>query len=135
MLNEIASHMAEHGHGNEAIELFAALAEMEPTSRSNMLVNMGNAYLRLDNVASALKSLQAAIKVDPNNALAFRRLGDFEDEHGTAEKAAVNFALACELDPDNPSHHACAGTAYLRLQEYERAAFHLRKSLEIFPKS
>jgi tetratricopeptide (TPR) repeat protein len=132
-LNEIAAHMAEHGHASKAIEIFSDLAEMEPASRSTMLVNMGNAYLRLNNVSFALKSFQDALKVDPNNVLAFRRLGDFEDEHGTAEKAAENFTRACELDPDNSSHHACAGTAYLRLQEYERATSYLRKSLEIFP--
>jgi len=132
-LNQIAAHMAEHGHASKAIEAFSALAEMEPASRSTMLVNTGNAYLRLNKVDSALKSFKDALKVDPNNALAFRRFGDFEDEHGSVEKAAEYFARACELEPDNPSHHACAGTAYLRLQEYERATFHLRKSLAIFP--
>lgn len=133
VLNEIAVHMAEHGHASKAIEIFSALAEIEPESGSTMLVNIGNAYLRLNNVAFALKSFQDALKGDPNNALAFRRLGDLEDEHGTADKAAEYFTRACELEPDDPSHHACAGTAYLRLQEYERAASHLRKSLEIYP--
>jgi tetratricopeptide (TPR) repeat protein len=133
VLNGIAAHMAEHGHAQKAISMFSSLAELEPASQSTMLVNMGNAYLQLNDSASALKVYQDALKVDPTNALAYRRLGDFEDDHGTTKKAADYFARACELEPNNPSHHACAGTAYLRQQDHERASTHLRKSLEIFP--
>lgn len=131
-LNQIAAHMAENGHERKAIEVFSALAEMEPSSRSMMLVNMGNAYLHLNSNVSALKSFQDAIKADSNNALAFRRLGDFENENGSIETAVEYFIRASALEPDDPSHHACAGTVYLRLNNYELATAHLRKSLEIF---
>jgi hypothetical protein len=33
--------MAEHGHANKAIELFQALADAVPNSRSIMMVNIG----------------------------------------------------------------------------------------------
>lgn len=132
-LNKIAAHMSENGHAKKAIELFSDLAEIEPSSRSTLLVNIGNAYLNLNDDASALKSFQDAIKADSTNALAYRRLGDFEDENGSIDKAADYYARASTLEPDNPSHLACAGTAYLRLQKYEIATSFYRKSLEILP--
>lgn len=132
-LNKIAAHMAEHGHARKAIELFQSIADAEPESRSIMLVNVGNAHFRLDDRQSAIGFFQQAIKADPENALAYRRMGDMENENGLIEKAADYFARACALEPDNASYHASAGTAYLQLKDSDRAATHLRRSVEIFP--
>ncbi|MBR0689904.1 protein kinase [Bradyrhizobium manausense] len=52
-LNKIAAHMAEHGHEKGAIELFQELAAIAPESRSIMMVNIGNAQLRLGDIESA----------------------------------------------------------------------------------
>lgn len=132
-LNKIAAHMAERGHARKAIELFQALADAEPASRSIMLVNIGNAHLRLDERQSAIDSFQRAIKTDPENALAYSRLGDLENENGGIEKAAAYFGRACTLEPENFSYHASAGTAYLQLKDNDRAATHLRRSIDLFP--
>jgi tetratricopeptide (TPR) repeat protein len=132
-LNKIAAHMAEHGHAKKAIELFEAIAEADPDSRSIMLVNIGNAHLRLRDTQSAIDSFQWAIKTDPENALAYARLGDVENENASIEKAAGYFERACALEPENFSYQARAGTAYLLLKDYDQAATHLRHSVEIFP--
>ncbi|MEQ9173361.1 MAG: tetratricopeptide repeat protein [Alphaproteobacteria bacterium] len=132
-LNKIAAHMAEHSHARKAIDLFQAIAAAEPDSRSIMLVNMGNAHLRLDDRQSAIDSFQRAIKADPQNALAYSRLGDMENENGRIEKAAGYFGRACALEPENSSYHASAGTAYMQLKDNDRAATHLRRSTELFP--
>jgi tetratricopeptide (TPR) repeat protein len=132
-LNEIAVHMAEHGHAKKAIELFQALADAVPSSRSIMMVNIGNAQLRLGDTRSAANSYQQAIKADPTNALAYSRLGDLENDNGRNDKAADYFARACELAPQNPTYHASAGTAYLQREDYNRATAHLRRSVELFP--
>jgi predicted Zn-dependent protease len=42
-------------------------------------------------------------------------------------------ARACTIEPDNASYHASAGTAYLQLKDNDRAAAHLRRSVELFP--
>jgi eukaryotic-like serine/threonine-protein kinase len=133
VLNKIAAHMAEHGHAKKAIALFHSLAELNPDSRSTMLVNIGNAHLRLGDRASAVSSFTRAINVDADNALAHSRLGDLEDEDGRYDRAAAYFAKACELESENWSHHACAGTAYLRNQNFARARSHLQRSVELFP--
>lgn len=133
VLNEIAAHMAEYGHARRAIEMFESLAEMEPASRSIMLVNIGNAYMRLGERASAVSSFEQAIQVDSKSALAYSRMGDLEDEDGRTEKAASYFARACELEPENWRYHASAGTAYLRNQRLAQAKLHLQRSTELFP--
>lgn len=132
-LNKIASHMAEHGHAKKAIELFQAIADSDPDSWSTMLVNIGNAHLRLGDRQSAIDSFQRATKAGPKNALAYSRLGDMESENGRIEKAAGHFARACTLEPENSSYHSSAGTAYLQLEDYNRATTHLRRSVELFP--
>jgi tetratricopeptide (TPR) repeat protein len=132
-LNKIAAHMAEHGHANKAIELFHALADAVPDSRSIMMVNIGNAQLQLGDSRSAVNSYQQAIKADPTNALAYSRLGDFENDNGRNDKAADYFIRACELDPQNATYHASAGTAYLQRKDYNRAIAYLRRSVELFP--
>lgn len=132
-LNKIAAHLAEHGHAKKAIGLFEAIADAEPESRSIMLVNIGNAHLRLDDRQSAIESFQQAIKSDPENALAYSRLGDMENDSGSIEKAVGYFARACTIEPDNASYHASVGTAYLQLKDNDRAATHLRRSVELFP--
>jgi superkiller protein 3 len=133
LLNEIAAHMAEYGHAKKAIAIFESLAEMDAGSRSTMLVNLGNAHVRLGDRTSAVSLFTQAIKLDPKNALAYSRQGDLEDEDGRTERAEVCFAKACELDPENWSYHARAGTAYLRNQNLARAILHLRRSVELFP--
>lgn len=133
VLNEIAAHMAEYGHARRAITMFESLAEMEPASRSIMLVNIGNAYMRLGDRASAVSFFKRAIEVDSLNALAYSRIGDLENEDGRSANAATYFAKACELEPENWTYHASAGTAYLRNQKLAQAQSHLRRSAELFP--
>jgi tetratricopeptide (TPR) repeat protein len=131
-LNQIAAHMAEHGHAAKAIQLFQTLAEAVPESRSIMMVNIGNAHRRLGDSWSAANSYQLAIKTDPTNALAYSRLGDLESDSGRNDKAAVYFARACEFEPESSIYHASAGTAYLQQEDYNRATVHLRRSSEIY---
>jgi tetratricopeptide (TPR) repeat protein len=132
-LNKIAAHMAEHGHAKNATELFQALADAEPNSRSIMMVNIGNAHLQLGDSPSAAASYRQAIQLEPTNALAYSRLGDLENDDGSYDKAVPYFARACELDPQSATYHASAGTAYLQLQDYNRATQYLRRSVELFP--
>jgi tetratricopeptide (TPR) repeat protein len=133
VLNTIAAHMAEHGHEKKAIDLFQELADLEPASRSIMMVNIGNAQLRLGDSQSAVLSYRKAIETEPENALGYYRLGDLSSEDGRNDKAAEYFARACELESDNPRYHSLAGTAYLQEKDFHRAVTYLRRSIELFP--
>jgi tetratricopeptide (TPR) repeat protein len=132
-LNRIAAHMSEGGHEESAIDLFRSLASISPDAKSMMLVNVGNAQLRLDDEKSAAASFLQAVEADPENALAHCRLGDLEFDAGRNEEAAEYYARACELEPDNWRYHKFAGTAYLQNADYDQAIEHLRRSVEIFP--
>ncbi len=132
-LNDIAVHMSEGGHAKGAIEVFRGLAETVPESRAVMMVNVGNAQLKLGDVGSAAESYRQAIKADPDDALPHSRLGDLEADGGRNGKAAEYFARACELEPENWRYQGFAGTAYLQEANYARAATYLGRSVEIFP--
>ena len=101
-LNTIAAHMAENGHAKMAIALFQALADTAPASRSNILVNVGNAYLKLGAISSAASSYRLAIEADSSNALAHSRLGDLEFDRACYDEATNLFARACSLGPQIP---------------------------------
>jgi tetratricopeptide (TPR) repeat protein len=97
-----------------------------------MMVNIGNAQLKLGNVETAADSYRQAIEADPDDALPHYRLGDLEADGGRYGKAAGYFARACELEPENWRYQGFAGTAYLQEADYARAAAYLGRSVEIF---
>ncbi len=133
VLNKIAAHMVENGHAKKAIEVFQSLMGTDTKTQSTLLVNIGNAYLKLGNRDSAMSSFRQAIKIESGNALAYSRIGDLKNEDGDYENAAVYYAKACELKPDNHSYHAEAGTAYLRIHNFAKSKLHFKRSLELFP--
>lgn len=132
-LHRIAADMSELGHEEGAIDLFRGLAEVSPESRSTMMVCIGNAQLRLGDEGAAAQSFRQAIAADPDDALAYCRLGELESDNGRNGEAAEYFARACELEPENWRYQGFAGTAYLQEADYGRAADYLRRSVELFP--
>ncbi|MES2939741.1 MAG: tetratricopeptide repeat protein [Pseudomonadota bacterium] len=133
VLNEVAAHMAEYGHSHEAIDLFETLAQIAPESRSIMLVNIGNAQNRSGDIEAARQSFLQALGVQPQNALAHRRLGDLDTDANNLGIAAQHYANACRYDPDNAEVHALAGAAFLNIQDIKRAVTHLTRALDLFP--
>lgn len=60
-------------------------------------------------------------------------IGNLADEDDRYDMEATYFAKACAFDSGNWSHHACAGTAYLRSGNFDRARSHPRRSVDLFP--
>jgi len=132
-LNQVAAHMAEHGHAEEAIKIFREIATVEADSLAVMLVNIGNAQINLGAEDAAAASFKEAIEADPSYALAYRRLGNLEDWNENPLQAAEYYVKACACEADNPLCHSSAGTAFLNCGEWQRAREFLSTSVRLLP--
>src|SRR6185437_6996117 len=134
-LNKIGADMSQHGHAAKAIEVFQALAKSVPVARSMMLVNIGNAQIELGELDAAMNFYKQAIEIDPSNALAYSRLGDwyYASEDDRDDEAVQCYVHACEKDSDSAIYPASAGSTYLRLKNFGLAKQYLEHSLAIYP--
>lgn len=135
VLNEVAAYMSDHGAVRQALGVFDTCCELEPNAEGKAvaLVNKGNALLNLKDLDVARLHFEKAASLDPQSALAHRRLGDWYSEFGDGERARGLYERACELDPDDAFSHRCAGTAFLQAGDFPRAQKYLSRSLELMP--
>ena len=75
----------------------------------------------------AEQSLQKAIALDPNNAVAFLRYGYFLISIGSFDEALLKLERARELNPLSPMVQANIGLAYLCARHYQPAIEQLEK--------
>ena len=135
VLNAVAVHMSENGCSRDAGPLFGIAAELDGSTEAKAVgfVNQGNALMNAKDIAGARLKFVDAIKLQPLGALAHSRLGDWETEHGDAQRGANLLATAADLDIENAMRQADAGTAFLRLDDLGRSRSYLERSLKLFP--
>ncbi|MCS6885545.1 MAG: hypothetical protein RMM17_04240 [Acidobacteriota bacterium] len=67
----------------------------------------------------------------PNEIQMMMILGFTLHEQGRSEEAAIVFEGLLSLDPKNAYCHSALGAAYLRLDEDEKALYHLNMALQL----
>ena len=69
-----------------------------------MLIHITNAtkFYYLKDLDNAVKECNSAIKLAPNMALAYIKLGSIYYRMGNQEKAFINWRIAKAIDPNNP---------------------------------
>lgn len=81
----------------------------------------------------AISMLEQAIAVWPNNARAYRYLGEAYGRFGELLEAASSFAEAIRLNPSDARAHSRLATIYLYSDEHERAKELSQRALQIDP--
>lgn len=74
-----------------------------------------------------------AIELSPDNADAYYRRGDANDEMGEYGKAIVDYNKAIELDPNHALAYYNRGCAYGEINEYGKAIADYNKVIELRP--
>ncbi|MBN1866275.1 tetratricopeptide repeat protein [Candidatus Sumerlaeota bacterium] len=88
-------------------------------------VERGGLLLDGDNRNRAEEDFRNALKIQPNCAIAFNRLGQVAEKQLNYEKARENYAKAIELDPKSAEFElSMAQVCHTFLKEYERAIEH-----------
>jgi tetratricopeptide (TPR) repeat protein len=123
------------GNFNDAITWYKKALEINPTD-ANILINMGDAYLRTaGGGGEAMTSYESAVEKGNNNSLAYSRIGALWYRAQKYDDALKNYELAKNADPSNPLPYHDLADAYQRAGRYENALTNIEKFLELSDKS
>jgi cytochrome c-type biogenesis protein CcmH/NrfG len=105
----------------------------------DIAINLGGAYVMQHRWTKAVRFLEAATKLHPDNAmlwvnLAAAYLGPLEISGAESQNRAIAaFEQALRCDPLTPNVHYSLGLIYAERGEYHRAAAHFWRALEVNP--
>ena len=123
----------------DAVALLKDVSTVKFRETVEVAINLGGAYVMQGRYAEAVRVLEEASRIEPDNAmlwmnLAAAYLGPLEssDEEGQL-KAVAAFERALALDPEAPSVNYNLGLIYKQRGEAERAAAHFWRALEVDP--
>ncbi len=94
---------------------------------------LGIIYAQRKDYTQALKYLEAAIKVNPQNGIAHSNLGNVLFELGQFEKALNAYDHAIKLTPTYAEAWSNKGNALYELQRYEEALGHHDRAIALNP--
>jgi Predicted N-acetylglucosaminyl transferase len=92
-------------------------------------------YFKAGDYDKAKVSYLNVVRLDPQNTLAFERIGAMWLEEGAPLRAVAFLARASALDPNNAEYHIRLARAYLALGRFADAKKGALKVLELFPDS
>ena len=110
--------------------LFAAGSDDESEKKEkNIDSNYINAKKALENddYKLAIKYLLLTVKRDDSNADAYNLLGFSHRKLDLNDDAKSYYSIALNLDPNHKGAHEYIGDLYLKLNNLEKAKFHLNK--------
>jgi tetratricopeptide (TPR) repeat protein len=81
----------------------------------------------------AISEFSEALRLDPNNALAYANRGDAYRLKGDLERAIADFGEALRLNPSNPLAYINQGIAYRLKGDYDRAVADYTEALRLDP--
>ncbi|MDO8785478.1 MAG: tetratricopeptide repeat protein, partial [Syntrophales bacterium] len=96
-------------------------------------VNIGLAYLRLNNLSEAGNHLRAALNISPNDLAAHTNMGIVLNLQGKYKEAAYYFKKVLNIEPLNPDGHANLGAALLLSGKPMEAVTHFKEALRLKP--
>ncbi|MDA8000577.1 MAG: tetratricopeptide repeat protein [Alphaproteobacteria bacterium] len=102
-------------------------------SRSNNLVDLAQGAVERGNFDDAIGVCSDAIKMDPENADAFRTRGLAYERKGEYDRAIEDLNKAIELNPDHARAYKNRGNTYSDKGEYDLAIADFNKAIELNP--
>jgi tetratricopeptide (TPR) repeat protein len=100
-----------------------------------LYVGRGNAYAAREDFAAAIADYTEALRVDPNNATAYRRRGEANRRLKQYEPAEADLLKAISLDPNGDWAHNYLARVYFAKGDYEKSIEEFSKAVSLNPKS
>lgn len=115
---------------------FNQAARLEPQN-AIWQISLGDVYVHLGNLITALAYYEKATSLAPNDAQTWRALAIFSIENGSnLDGAARNAALrAYALEPENVQNLDVLGRALMAFQEYDAAETFLLRAVDAAPRA
>lgn len=107
---------------------------MEKDKSADLLVAMGDAYLKLNTSVGngeALYAYEEAVKLEPRSSLAHSRQGFLLYSGRQYEKALNEYQIASDSDPDNPLPYRDLANAYYFVNKFQLAKENIEKYLKL----
>jgi len=129
-----ALYWERQGNWQKAQDSFDAAARLEPQNAA-WQISLGETYVHLGDLMTALAYYQNAVKLSPQDAQTWRALALFSIEnHMDEDNVARNAALrAYALDPENAQSLDILGRALLESGQYDAAETFFKKALKTAP--
>lgn len=136
-LARISRYFLREDDPNEAFNLCNLSVSLYPDT-PNPLIHLGEAYIWIGDLDSAIKLFKKAKDLDPDHANLrlrhFYDLGTKLIEAGKDIKVITALGVATALYPKNAKLHADLGDLYVQVGDRDKAIACFRKALEIAPK-
>ncbi len=118
----------------QALGLLEGLEDDEAEKwRAKCLNNRGALFLQLQQPDNALRDLNRAIELAPNDAQAYANRGTVYSNLQQYDKALQDLKKAIDLAPDDERFYVSRGVVYAKMEEYDNALRDLNKAIELRP--
>ena len=130
--NNLGTALAEQGKMDEAVEHFRAALQLNP-AYDDALNNLGRFLAEQGKWDEAQTRLAALVRRNPRHAGAHRNLGHVLLAEGAAADGVAQYALARQLQPDDPTTPEDLAAVLAQPAESQLAPPYLRQALELLP--
>ncbi|MBX9686732.1 MAG: tetratricopeptide repeat protein [Candidatus Obscuribacterales bacterium] len=112
--------------------LSVAISLTQPLSAaSSTLLQKGCREIESGNYANAVRTLSAAVRVNPQDLEARRHLSNAMIEAGMEKEALQQLNLIIRIEPANPADYCLMANAYYRIGDSQNAAGKYKQALAI----
>ena len=121
-----------HAQGRlvDAVSAYVRATKLEP-QKTDLLNDLGAAYLDLGQLEPAQDALQKALALRPDFPLALNNFGNLQKLLGQAENSEAAYRRALEIDPDYCDAAANLGLVLVANGSYAEARKWLQHSLKL----
>lgn len=129
-----AINYSKGGNKQQSVDWYKEVLEKMVTPE--LLVETGDAYLQLPSGGGeAMNHYEKAVEKDPNNSLAYSRMGKLMYNAKNYERALEHWKKAQEADPSNPLPYYDMANAYTYVGKFDVAKENMEKYMERSDKS
>lgn len=114
-------------------DIYPKIKGFAPEEQREILLTIANLQLNNGKLPEAKQSLEAVIKLSPNDLKTYELLGDVARRENKLEDAASFYEKALQLDPKDPEINYRCGRIYIQLHKYTQAINKLKLSVDAKP--
>lgn len=96
-------------------------------------INLAQSYISMKDYSEALKNLESALKLTPNNRNIWALMGDVYNSTGKHKDAVDLYGKANEISEHANTYHAMGWILYNRLKDRKKALEMYKKAIELDP--
>ncbi|MGQ9732552.1 MAG: tetratricopeptide repeat protein [Candidatus Zipacnadales bacterium] len=130
----LAQACTELGSTSQGFAASEAAAALNPKSAAP-LITRGRLYLSIRKAERAEKYLKDAVTLEPQNAQAWRDLGQARLMLGSLKPAAMALERARDLNAKDPEVHARLGSVYAADRRYSEATAEFTRAVALDPQN